>query len=335
MHKRQDGLWREKVRINGKDKYFYGKTKAELTRKVMEYKEIDKKGILFRDLAKQWWEDASEKLAHNTAKSYKPAMDRAVDRFGDRRVVNILPTEISVHIRNFSKTHADKTVRTQLLVYRLIFAYGVEEGYVLTNPARDLKVPNNLPKRKVGMPSSEDIAKIKSGIDCTFGFFMYMALYTGMRRGELLALKWKDIDFKNNLISVTKSVYNVNNVPYIKPPKTENSLGTIPILDALLPELKKRKGKGLVFPNADGGLMSESNFKHYWYLYLKESGVTATPHQCRHAYATMLFEAGIPPEEAQVLLRHAQISTTMDIYTDIRDTKQQAIYNKVKAIDIT
>ena len=98
-------------------------------------------------------------------------MIRAVERFGDRFAPSILPVDISIHIDSFAETHADKTVRTQLMVYSLIFAYAVKNGYVLTNPARELEVPSDLPKRKVGMPSSEDIAKIKSSIDCTFGFF--------------------------------------------------------------------------------------------------------------------------------------------------------------------
>lgn len=335
MHKRQDGLYREKLRINGKDKYFYGKTKAEVMRKVMEYKEEQKNGIKFAELAKLWWEDTQEKIAANTTKSYKPAMERAVERFGDRYLISILPTEISLHIRQFAKTHADKTVRTQLMVYRLIFAYAIEEGYAMMNPARDLKVPTALPKRKVTMPTSEDIAKIKSSIDCTFGFFMFMALYTGMRRGELLALTWEDIDINAATIHINKSVYHVKNTPFIKDPKTETSIGSVPILDALMPEIKKRKNKGLVFPNSYGTLMNETQFQRQWELYTQESGVKCTPHQCRHAYATMLFEAGIPPEEAQVLLRHAQMSTTMDIYTDIRENKQKSIYNKVKAIDIS
>ncbi len=75
-------------------------------------------------------------------------------------------------------------------------------------------------------------------------------------------------------------------------------------------------------------------FEKRWSIYCKESGVTATPHQFRHAYATMLFEAGIPPEEAQALLRHAQLSTTMDVYTDLREAKLKKIHEKVYAVDI-
>ncbi len=89
-----------------------------------------------------------------------------------------------------------------------------------------------------------------------------------------------------------------------------------------------------MFPGEDGGYLTQVRFEKRWSIYCKESGVTATPHQFRHAYATMLFEAGIPPEEAQALLRHAQLSTTMDVYTDLREAKLKKIHEKVYAVDI-
>lgn len=162
--------------------------------------------------------------------------------------------------------------------------------------------------------------------------FAFWALYTGLRKGELLALEWKDVDITNRTITVNKSLYHDNNHPRVKLPKTQTSIATIPILDVLLKKIKP--SSGLVFPDDDGGYLSHSRFEKKWHTYCEQSGVTATPHQFRHAYATMLFEAGIPPEEAQALLRHAQLSTTMDIYTDLREAKLKKIHEKVYAIDI-
>lgn len=111
-------------------------------------------------------------------------------------------------------------------------------------------------------------------------------------------------------------------------------MSTVPILDVLAAKIAPRKRKGLVFPNEKGEYLTDSQFRKLWEAYRVESGVTATMHQFRHAYATMLFEAGIPPEEMQVLLRHAHIQTTMDIYRDIRENKIRAIHSKVLSIDI-
>lgn len=332
MTRRKDGLYQEVLKINGKVKYFYGKTKAEVLRKVRAYEEEQERGVLFKDIAAEWWKVHEPTLAPNSLKNYRPAYNRAVKAFKDKPIKDILPTHINSEIEEFARFHADKTVRNQLMVYNLIFRYAVQKGAILFNPARDLSVPKNLPKNKRSSPSSKDIKLAKENTDIPFGMFAFWALYTGMRRGELLALDWKDIDIENRTIMVNKSLYHVNNKPAIKLPKTKTSIGVLPILDALAEKIKP--GKGLIFPNEDGGYLTSTQFERKWKKYCRDTGITATPHQFRHAYATMLFENNIPPEEAQALLRHAQLSTTMDIYTDLREDKLKAIHKKVYSVDI-
>ena len=333
MTRRKDGLWQEVIKINGKPKYFYGKTKAEVLRKVREFEEKQETGRLFSEVADEWWREHEETIEWNTAKSYRPAKNRAIEEFGEKPIKDITPPEVSRYIKNFSKTRADKTTRTQLLIFNHIFKYAVEMGDVPFNPVRDLSVPEGLSKEKITSPPQEEIEKVKTSTDCFFGMFAYWAMYTGMRRGELLALEWSDVNIENRTININKSLYYKGNTPCVKLPKTTTSLATVPILDALLTKIIPQK-KGLVFPNAKGDYITNTQFNHYWERYQKESGINATPHQFRHAYATMLFEAGIPPEEMQILLRHAQLSTTMDVYTDIRDKKQKEVFSKVYSVDI-
>lgn len=334
LTRRNDGRWQQAVIINGKKKYFYGKKKSDVLKKIQEYEEQQECGAMFRDVAEAWWEEHEKTLVHNTVQSYKPAKDRAIEFFHDTPIKDILPVHISKHLKDFAMTHAEKTVKTQLLIYSLIFKYAVNEGYVLMNPANDLSIHGGRSSKKILPPSSEDISRVKNSTGCTFGMFAYWALYTGMRRGELLALEWDDVDLETRTITINKSLYHVSNHPKIKTPKTETSMSVIPILDKLAEKLPKRRPSGIVFPNQHGEYMSETQFQRMWELYCKESGVSATPHQFRHAYATMLFEAGIPPEKMQILLRHAQLSTTMDIYREIREEKVKSIHKEVYSIDI-
>ncbi|MBQ8624304.1 MAG: site-specific integrase [Oscillospiraceae bacterium] len=333
MNRRKDGRWQEAVTLdNGTRKYFYGKTKAEVLRKIAEFSETKERGELFGPIADKWWNAHEPTIAYNTTKGYRPALQRAIDAFGNVPIKKIVPHDIALEIARFSTDKADKTVRTQLLVYNLIFTYAVQKGYIDFNPAREVEVPKKLKKTKRTSPSSADIKRVKESYNCTFGMFAYFALYTGLRKGELLALDWKDIDMKKREISVTKSVYHVGNQAAVKKPKTATSIACVPIPDALYSKLKP--GKGLVFPNYKGEYMSGTQFNKAWQRYCNETGVTATAHQFRHAYATMLFENNIPPEEAQALLRHAQVQTTMDVYTDLREEKLKKIHSKVYSIDI-
>lgn len=334
MFKRKDGRYQEWFTTpSGKRMAFYGKTKAEVLRKIADYAEKEEAGELFEDVAEAWWEETEKHVAFNTTKSYKPAKCRAVEAFGSKPIKDITPAQIAAYIEDFARTRADKTVRTQLMVFNLIFKYAVRKGFVPANTARDLTVPQNLPKRKITAPKPADIAKVKESTKCTFGMFAYWAMYTGMRRGELLALEWEDVDAEARTININKSLYHESNRPIVKGTKTATSNAIIPILDALYKKVDFKK-QGLVFPNENGTHMTETQFQRQWELYTKETGITATPHQFRHCFATMLFEAGVPPQEAQALLRHAQIATTMDIYTDIRENKRQEIFNKVMGIDI-
>ena len=334
MTKRKDGLYEQKITINGKRHTFYGKTKAEINVKIRNFKEKEEQGALFADVADEWWEVHSLKLAPNSLKNYKPSYNRAIEHFNQTPIKDIAPQDISNYIKKFSRNRAEKTVKTQLLVLNLIFSYAVENGYTMFNVVRDITIPKNLPKEKRTSPLSSDIEKVKNNTHVDFGMFAYWLLYTGLRRGELLALRWEDVNMKERTITINKSLCMKNGKPFIKDTKTKTSTSVIPIINALYARLEPKKS-GIIFTNKYGDYMTDMQFQRRWKKYCDEIEITATPHQFRHAYATMLFENDIPATEAQALLRHAQVSTTMDIYTDLRKEKQKKIFEKVYAVDIT
>lgn len=339
MTRRKDGLWQQQYTVveNGKkkQKYFYGKTKKDVLDKIAAYEASAAAGRTFKEVAEDWWEEAEPQLAYNTTKGYRPALRRAIDEFGEDNIRELKPLDISRYIRRFVKsTHAaDKTARTQLMVINLICRYAVESGDLEYNPARDITVPKGLEKKPREIASDDDIKKVKASTDCTFGMFAYWIMYTGMRRGELLALTWDDVDIEECTISISKSVYHVDNKPYIKQPKTAKGIRTVPLLNKL--GAKIQHAEGLVFPDpATGGLMTNMHFQSLWDKYASESGISCTAHQLRHAYATMLEENNVSEKDAQYLLGHAQISTTKDIYTHIREAKKEKIKSKLLDLDI-
>lgn len=336
MTRRKDGTWQEAIKLKGmsKYKYFYGKTKSEVLRKIAEFTEEYEKGAKFVDVADEWWEIHEPTLEYNTTKSYRPALKRAKIYFANTYIRQIKPHNINKFLYQFiTQNHAaQKTAKTQLMVVNLICKYATACGYIDNNPARDISVPRNLPKNRREMPSDDDIKRVKDSTNCTFGMFAYWILYTGCRRGELLALDWSDINFDDRSITISKSVYHMNNKPYLKKPKSSAGTRIIPLMSRLALKISPKKGP--IFPGPNGGLMSEMQFQKLWNQYITESGVTCTPHQLRHAYATMLFENDISESDAQELLGHAYISTTKDIYTHIRETRKAQVRNKLIDVDI-
>lgn len=340
MTKREDGLWQQKITIEErgrkKQKYFYGRTKREVLDKIRNYKEKEKAGPTFEAVADEWWEKHEKEIAHNTAKPYRPAVKRAIEELGAMRIKELRPVDIKSFIEEFVKetNAAQKTAKTQLTVVNLACKYAVENGYIDSNPCRDVSIPKGLKKEPRKIASDEDIAIVKKSRDCTFGDFAYWTIYTGLRRGELMGLKWEDINLKERTISVRRSIYHDDHgAPHVKEPKTEAGIRTIPILDALYAVMDKKRKRGWVFPAPDGGPLWNGQIEWRLKLYARESGIKSTPHQMRHAYATMLFDAGIDAKDAQALLGHAQESTTRDIYTHIRESRAKKIREKILSID--
>lgn len=314
-------------------KTFYGKTQRELLKKIADYQAKAEGGEPFDRIADEWWEDAAPQLAYNTQKPYRPALNRAKEHFSNTPVNDIRPADVQRFLARTAQKYkmSDKTCRTQLMVLNLIFRYAVASGAAEGNPASEISVPKGLRKYRREMPLADDIARVKESTHLELGMFAYWIMYTGCRKGELLALTWKDVDIENRTICIRRASYFENNKLKIKEPKTRAGVRELPLMDKLLEKIEP--GKGIVF-SSDGDYMTESGFRKAWDRYRRDSGVTCTPHQLRHAYATMLFEAGIDSKDAQRLLGHANLSTTQEIYTHIREDRVKKINDALLSADI-
>ena len=184
-------------------------------------------------------------------------------------------------------------------------------------------------------------------------------MLAGLRRGEVIPLTWNDIDFKNKTISINKAVEFINGQPQVKPTgKTKSSLRTVNIPDLLSNFLYKEKKKSisiLVCPSADGQLLSDSAWRSLWNSYLKDLNFkygdfscdlkkpkskfqpggapmripNITAHWLRHTYATLLYLSGVDILTAKEQLGHADIQTTLNIYTHLDTIYKQKQVSKL------
>lgn len=324
-HRRADGLL-ETTRTDprtGKRIHFYGHTDREIDNQIMEYSERTKQGRTFKEVAEEWESIHFPTLAANTLKSYRPAYKRAVEHFKDEYIRQIRPQDIKAFINSFARNGmAKKTVTTQLLILNLICSYAVESGDIDFSPCDHVSIPKNLPQSRRDAASPEDEKRVKA--NSKVWLLPFLILYTGLRRGEALALTRDDFDFDAATIRVSKSVYyDGTTTPKIKQPKTAAGVRTVPILDPLMKQLPRR-WKGYLF-SEDGGKTPLTNYQYQkrWDAYVEETGVTSTAHQLRHSYATMLFECGIEVKDAQDLLGHSTAAMTQDIYTHLRNKRKE------------
>ena len=317
----------------GKRKYFYGFTEREINKKIMEYTCASDKGRSFGEVAAEWWDETEETLSPNSIHTYRAAMNRAVAEFSDTPLKDITTRDVQLFITRFAgkgeKSMARKTVANQLMVVGLIFKHGIISNDCDINSAQSVTIPKGLKvtKRKSAARSDESVIKANPDL----WLFPYFVLYTGLRKGEALALTGADIDLDNRTIIVSKSVYFQSNKPCIKAPKTEAGVRTVPILDPLLPYIPKIEKEEYLFSSVKDPKkpMGYDLFRVRMEQYHKKTGTTFGAHELRHSYATILFECGIDAKTAQHLLGHSQISTTMDIYTDFRKEAELEAVRKI------
>lgn len=343
MFKRKDGIWQESITYNGKRKYFYGSTKSEVYSKIQAWEEKANSAFTFTEISDKWQEYHSQKVTFKAAEVYKAPLNRAQEHFADTLAKDITPAQINAFIVSIAdRGYAKRTVQIHLNMLNMIFDYAIVQpgSPVVNNPCTAVRIPSGLSQKRRLPPSDEQLARITP--EAEFGLFAYFLLYTGLRRGELLALRWEDIDRENKLIYVNKSLSYENNRPVIKSTKTEAGNRVVDLLD-ILDEVLPHETSGYVFGGA--APLTSTMFRKRWIAFCRDVGLAekieethkasngheytattwkplVTPHQFRHAYASMLDDAGIDESTAKVLLGHSSIVVTKDIYTHLREAKK-------------
>ncbi len=315
----------------GKRKYIYAKTPSELKQKIFNYERKEAKGALFQEISSEWWEEAEPTLAEQSKRGYLSAKKKADIFFQDISIKEIQPKNITAYYKSIAlEGYSQKTVEKHRLIVNLIFKYAIETGEIQYNPCAIAKFPKGLQKVKRNSATPEEEKIIKANPNKWL--FPYFAIYTGMRKGEILALQWKDVDFENNVIDVYKSVYHEGNKPKIKGTKTEAGTRLVPLLnplkETLLKILPADKEKYL-FSDDGSSPLTEKRYTNLYKKYQEENGISCTAHQLRHSFATIAFENGISPKDVQEILGHKQLSTTMDIYTDFRKNRIKEITSQL------
>ncbi len=323
MYQRPDGLYEKILTINHKRIAFRGKSEREVNRKILEYHEAEERGPLFSDVAWEWREEHFETLEYGTLRCYNKPFKRILEYFDGEYIKDITSSEVDKFIKYLATDQyfASKTVSNHLTIVHMIFTYAVVHDIIFFNPAEQVNVPRGLKKTSRRAPTEEEIEIVKANVNKPFGLFYFFILYTGCRRGEALAMQFKDIDRENKVIHITKSLYHKSSKPEIKSPKTKAGLRDVPLLDILIEKLPEGKPNEFLFGGEKP--MYKAKVQRALKAYQDETGLKITPHFLRHGYATILYDAGIDAKTAQGLLGHADFQMTMGTYTHISTSRTQ------------
>lgn len=332
-------LYRARITIKGK-RY----TKAGFTTKRGAREWIDRlkkskiegtlsdpNGITFSAYAKHFI-DHQHGLEHKrkTIEGYESILSyHLLPYFKNKRIRSITTIDVNIFFDSLAKEGlAVKTKRNIRNVLNGIMVLAVQENVIGFNPLTKIPVFRETKKENRRALTGEEVRQLLHALDAYYEKkknyknvnmliypYVYLAIYTGARRGELCALTWDDIDVEKCTVSINKSI---NEHLDIEVPKTTNAyrVNVIPkdVMAKLLPFKDSKCNK--VFHTCTGEYIKPSNIARAFRNILKFS---ALPHIClhelRHTHATLALRAGVPITDISKQLGHASISTTLDFYS--------------------
>ena len=265
-------------------------------------------------------------------------------------------TDLSARNPNTGKPAARQTLKVIQITASQIFRLAIENRVLDYNPAMAVKIPANAPEGKRRALASEEQEWLLKTPHRAQRAAMIM-MYAGLRRGELIPLMWSDIDLGKGTIQIVKSVQRVGSGLVVRnATKTKSGIRTVYIPDVLVSYLKGEKRDSLyVCPSIDKAMHTESTWKRMWDSYLTDLNIKygdfspfkkrpkskfdpagvpfviprITPHWLRHTFATMLYFAGVDVLTAKEQLGHADIQTTLRIYTHLDQQHKKKSMNKL------
>ena len=365
IRKRKDGRWEGRYTAgydtNGKPiaKNVLGKTQAEVRQKLRQAID-DSKGLDMQAYGKYtlgqwmdiWFENYAEikvrASSHQTYKGYienhiKPHLGsiplEKLTSLDLQKFYRYLYTEgrlQRVESRNQPKGLSAKTVRNINQIISSALELAKEQKLILTNPTSACSLPKVEHTEMKTIPE-EDLAKFFTEAKASGVYEMYyIELATGLRRGELLGLKWSDIDFGKQVIHVHRQVQRVKGEVIEAPLKTKNSYRNVSISkDAvdILKELKKNNPSCYVFPSPNGGPISPDSVEHMLHRVLERAGLERVRfHDLRHTFATIALQNGVDIKTVSSMLGHFSAGFTLDTYAHVTTTAQKDAADKMGAI---
>lgn len=360
----KNGLWQARISVRQpggelKRIAFYGKTKKEAHEKLVKAQRETHTGSFVnpdKGTTKEWlnaWltEYKKTKIRQSTFALYKTLTKTHIEpAIGDIALQKLETKDIQKLINSLSEKEKSSSLIKQVhLLISGALKQAVKEQKVYRNVADAVELPQ-ASKKEILPLSKEDAKKfLERAKKSKYYPAFILEMATALRRGELLGLRWSDIDFEKGILQVRQTLARVT-MPngdrktklVFQDPKTKKSQRVIKLKDNVLKELKEymlASGKrndpdSLVFPSKTGGPLDPRAFtKRYEYLAEKAEIPKVSFHALRHTVAVLLLQAGEKVKNVQDLLGHEKYGTTMDIYADyVPDEEKEKTAVKINAI---
>lgn len=312
--------------------------------------------ILISEFLRKWLEMKEGSIRENTYNGYRVNIENhIIPNIGDIELQKV----IAMDIQNLYKTLKNKKVgngkeglsaKSILYIHRVLvqaFDYAINENIIYDNVAKRVKPPK-VNKYEAKIYDKEQILKLlDTSKDTLLEVPIALAALAGLRRGEVLGLRWKDIDFDNSRLYVKgQVVYNKGKLNYSFT-KTDESHRCIYIAETLMKILKTKKdtigelelrrrdknGLSLVCCYNDGSFINPSSFSKKFAKFLKDNGFAHIRfHDLRHSFSSIMHSTGVSIITISKMLGHTNPQITSEIYTHLLEEDHKRAANKLNSI---
>lgn len=368
---RKDGRWMASMTIGrdpetGKLKraYFYGKTRQEAAEQLAKALRDKGQGVFVAPhklIVGEWldtWlhEYKKPRLRPITYDTYVMIVRRHIrPALGHVLLRDLRPEHVQRYYNEKAQGGLDpRTIKLHHVILSNALTLAEKHQLVLRNVCRLVEPPRQTRKEMQTLTLEQITTQLVPAIENDrFYAPIYLAFTTGLRRGELLGLRWRDIDLDAGVLHVRQTLSRVKNhetgKTYLtfQEPKTPQSRRSVPLTEASVVALKRHRGRqaqeklllgpayedqGLAFCREDGQPIDPRNFNYHFTNVLQRAGLPHIRlHDARHTFATLLLEQGVAAKVAQTILGHGSIAITLDTYSHVSSELEKQAAAKLNA----
>lgn len=366
IRQREDGRWEIRVTAGidfktGKAKRIshYAKTKAEAVKLLHEVEYnihinemVDPTSTKLIDWLKIWLETyMRNSLKQSTYTSYAGYINNHFAPAFPMLKLKDLTSKLLQEFYNYKLTEEGLSPKTIANMHRCLhkaLKQAVLEHHISFNPCDAVNLPRNEKPQIEILTREEQERLMYTSYKFRYGVFIRLTLATGIRLGELLGLRWEDVDTRKSMLNIRRTLNRLPKIDYngignsteivIQEPKTINSIRSIPLMQITIKELQQWRNvqfsdshtagaayndSGFIVTNPLGGYIEPRTFADYYNKILEASGLGHyTFHALRHTFATRATEQGMDAKTISTLLGHYSVSFTLDTYTHVLDSQK-------------
>jgi integrase len=357
VYQRKDGRWVASVTIeNRKRKYFYGDTRKEVQEKLKVALHEQQQGALatgpqqsLKGFLEQWLESVYKPTVKpNSYKQYRAAIrTHLIPSLGHIPIQKLTAAKVQAfYTQKLDEGLAPRTVIAIHSVLHRALEIAVKWGLVPRNITKLVSLPHAERYEAQTLTVEQAGKLLEAARGSRIEALLLVAVTTGMRRGELLALHWDDVDLEKGVLYIRRTMSKIAGYGYMESePKTRTGRRKVVLPDVAVEVLKEHRVRqdqirsdagekwhehGIVFCNNFGGFFNPDRLLKIFNKLLRDAGLLHMRfHDLRHSAATILLTSGVHPKVVQERLGHSTIAMTLDVYSHVLPSIQQEAADKI------